>query len=165
MPGIRLHPDFHGYKLDDPRFERLLDLATQRGLVIQIGLGMEDTRLQHPLAMLPPVDPAPLFNLLSNYPKARVMLLNFWRTYRSNRVLQARLHSLPQISFDMATVERMAGTEELLASMPALRLVFGSYAPYYNFGSSLQKLHESVLTPEQLKAIRFGHAAEILKPA
>ena len=165
MPGVRLHPDFHGYKLDDPRFERLLDLATQRGLVVQIGLGMEDTRLQSPLAMLPPVDPAPLFNLLSNYAKARVVLLNFWRTYRSNRVLQARLHSLPQISFDMATVERVAGIEELLASMPALRLVFGSYAPYYNFGSSLQKLHESVLTPEQLKAVRYGHAAEILKPA
>jgi predicted TIM-barrel fold metal-dependent hydrolase len=165
MPGIRLHPDFHGYKLDDARFERLLDLATRRGLLLQIGLGMEDPRLQPPLAILPPVDPAPLFNLLPAYPRARVELLNYWRTYRNNRVLQARLNSLPQVCFDTATIERVAGIEELLAAMPSVRLVFGSYAPYYNFGSSWQKLHESILSAEQLDAIRHGHASGLLHPA
>jgi hypothetical protein len=165
MPGVRLHPDFHGYKLDDARFERLLDLATQRGLLVQIGLCMEDPRLQPPLAILPPVDPAPLFNLLPKYPRARVELLNYWRTYRNNRVLQARLNSLPQVCFDTATIERVAGIEELLAAMPSLRLAFGSYAPYYNFGSSWQKLHESVLSAEQLQVIRHGQAAVFLPPA
>ena len=165
MPGIRLHPDFHGYKMDDARFEHLLDLATQRGLLVQIGIGMEDPRLQPPLAILPPVDPAPLFNLLAKYPRARVELLNYWRTYRNNRVLQARLNSLPQVCFDTATIERMAGIEELLAAMPSLRLVFGSYAPYYNFGSSWQKLHESVLGAERLQAIRQGQATAFLPPA
>jgi predicted TIM-barrel fold metal-dependent hydrolase len=165
MSGIRLHPDFHGYKLDDGRFERLLDLATQRGLIVQIGLGMEDPRLQPPLATLPPVDPAPLFDSLPKFPKARVELLNYWRSYRNNRVLQARLNSLPQVCFDMATVERVAGIEDLLAAMPSLRLLFGSYAPYYNFGSSYQKLHESVLDPVHLAAIRHGHAEKMLQRA
>ena len=165
MPGIRLHPDFHAYTLKDPRFERLLDLATQRRLVVQIGLGMEDTRLQGPLGQVPPADPEPLVDLLPKYPAARVELLNFWRSFRANRVLQARLVQLPQVAFDLATVEVVAGLEELLHTTPSLRLLFGSYAPFYNFGSSWRKLGESILTPGQLAAIRHGHAMRLLSPA
>jgi predicted TIM-barrel fold metal-dependent hydrolase len=126
---------------------------------------MEDPRLQHPLALVPPADPTPLFNLLPRYPNARIVLLNFWRSFRTNRVLQARIGSVPQVWFDTATIERVAGIEELLTAIPSLRLLFGSYAPYYNFGSSIQKLHESPLLPAQLAAIRHGHAASLLKSA
>jgi hypothetical protein len=165
MPGIRLHPDFHGYTLKDPRFEQLLDLATRRRLIVQIGLGMEDPRLQPPLARVPPVDPEPLVGLLPKYPQARVVLLNFWRSFRTVRGLCARLNQLPQIYFDIATIESVAGIESLLDSIGSLRLLFGSYAPFYNFGSSWRKLHESVLAPEQLAAIRSGHAMKMLEPA
>ena len=139
-----------------------LDLATQRRMVVQIGLGMDDPRLQHPLGKVPPVDPKPLVDLLPKYPQARIVLLNFWRASRNNRALQIRLQSLPQISFDIATIETVAGIESLLLSLSSLRLLFGSYAPMYNFGSSWRKLRESVLTPAQLAAIQRGHAAKIL---
>lgn len=165
MKGIRLHPDFHGYALNDPRFERLLDLATQRRMVVQIGLGMEDPRLQAPLGKVPPANPAPLADVLPKYAQAKVVLLNFWRTYRNNRVLQVRLNSLPQVCFDLATMEMMAGIEEALQEVPGLRLVFGSYAPFYNFGSSWRKLEESMLSPEVLAAIRHGEARRMIEAA
>ncbi len=165
MPGIRLHPDFHGYTLEDARFNRLMELATERGLVVQICLGMEDPRTQSPAARPDAAHPGPLGDLLPKMPKARVVLLNFFRSFEYNRVLVVRLSSLPQVSFDLATSDGLDGIHLLLQSTPKIRLLFGSYAPFYNFDSSRLKLQESVLTTEQLAAIRHGNAEAILRPA
>ena len=36
MPGIRLHPNYHGYRIDEPLFAELLDRALDYRLVIQL---------------------------------------------------------------------------------------------------------------------------------
>jgi uncharacterized protein len=165
MPGIRLHPDFHGYAMDDPLFVRLMEMATERGLIVQIALGMEDPRTQPPSARFAPPHPGALADLLPKLPKAKVVLLNFFRSFEYNRVLLVRLSSLPQVSFDMAMVEGVAGVERLLGSVGSIRLLFGSYAPFYNFDSARLKMQESSLAAEQLAAIRHGNASALLQPA
>lgn len=64
MPGIRLHPAYHGYKLDDPALVELLDLAEQRGLLVQLAVRMDDTRTQHRLMQIADVDTKPLAGLV-----------------------------------------------------------------------------------------------------
>jgi predicted TIM-barrel fold metal-dependent hydrolase len=165
MPGIRLHPDFHQYSLDDPRFNRLMELATTRRLIVQIALGMEDPRTRPPNAMFSTPHPGPLADLLPKMPGARVVLLNFFREFGYNRVLLVRLNGLPQVNFDMATVEGVDAVKEVLDSVGSIRLLFGSYAPYYNFDSSRLKLQESELSAGQLAAIRHGNASALMQPA
>jgi predicted TIM-barrel fold metal-dependent hydrolase len=165
MPGIRLHPDFHGYRLDDPRFARLMESATARGLVVQIALGMEDPRTQPASATFDAPHPGPLADLLPAMPKAKVVLLNFFRAFGYNRILLIRMSSLPQVSFDMAMVEGIDAVGDVLKSVRSIRLLFGSYAPYYNFDSSRLKLQESELSGDQLAAIRHGNAAALLQTA
>ncbi|MFT4690037.1 MAG: amidohydrolase family protein [Verrucomicrobiia bacterium] len=159
MPGIRLYPNFHGYELSDPKFERLLREASQRRMFVQIAVMMEEERTQHPLVQLPHVNTAPLPALLKRIPDARVMLQNCFRSVRGGLLLQ--LLATKRVWFDISTVEGMAGIKRMLTTIPDSRLVFGTHAPLYIPESALLKLQESELTDAQLEAIRYTSAASV----
>jgi predicted TIM-barrel fold metal-dependent hydrolase len=160
MPGIRLHPNYQGYKLDEPVFAKLLDVARERGLIVQLVVTMEDERTQHPLMRAPHVDVAPLVALLVSRPDSRIVLLN-WSRGVSGAPL-AKLSAAPQVHFDIATLEGVGGVANLLKQVPADRVVFGSYAPFFYFESALLKLKESALSESQLSAIRADNARRLL---
>jgi len=156
MPGIRLNPNYHGYSLDDPKFAKLLDLATQRKLIVQLVVTLQDERTQHPLIRLPHVNLKPLPDLLKNRPDARMVLLNWPRGLTNDQ--PPKLAAAGQVFFDIAMVESVSGVANLLERLPADRVVFGSYSPCFYFESALLKLKESVLTDAQLAAIRTNNA-------
>ncbi len=158
MPGIRLHPNYHGYKLDDPVFARLLALAAKRKLLVQLAVVMEDERTLHPLMQVPPVDTAPLVDLLKKTPGLRLQLLNAFRTLRGEPLLRL---AAAGAHFEIAMLDGVGGVASLLKQLPAGRLFFGSHAPLFYFESAVLKLKESLLTPEQDRALRSGNALRL----
>ena len=160
MPGIRLHPNYHGYALDDPSFANLLAQAARRDLIVQITVKMEDERTQHPLVRVPAVDIAPLDGLLARQPKARVVLLNALGD-RQGEPLK-RLAASGAAAFDIAMLEGVGGIEKLLPHVGLDRVVFGSHAPFFVLDSALLKLRESALSDEQSRAIAEGNARRLL---
>jgi predicted TIM-barrel fold metal-dependent hydrolase len=160
MPGVRLYPNYHGYKLDDPLFARLLDRASKAGLLVQIAVSMEDERTQHPLVRVPPVDCAPLVDLLAGLPAARVMLLNAVRGPRAGPA--SLLARTPGVSFDIATLETTGGVATLLGHLPAERIVFGTHAPFNYPEAAVLKMTESSLEESVSKQISSGNASRLL---
>jgi len=161
MPGIRLHPNYHGYKLSDAVFGKLLELAAERQMLVQIALRMEDPRTQHPLLVVPDVDAAPLAALVAKLPNLRVQLLNAPIVLRPD-VLD-KLIAAGNVSIEIATVEGVEGITRLLAHCPLERVLFGSYFPFFAWESAELKLKESPLAEAQRMAITRDNAATLVK--
>lgn len=166
-PGIRLYPSFHNYKLDRPEVARLLELATRRGLLVQITIEMEDERVHHPIVTVPPVDAAPLAAVLKQLPQARVQLLN------GVTALQRAGSALAQengVVFDIANFEGTGAVGRLIegkhwsirTQVPAARLLFGSHAPFFPCEAALLRLFESPLEKDQLLPIMRDNAQKLL---
>jgi predicted TIM-barrel fold metal-dependent hydrolase len=173
MPGIRLHPNYHGYKLDHPAFARLLKLATERHLLVALSVIMEDERVMHPLIRVPPVNFDPLPALVTQTSGLRLILLNAlsgWpppggkgKDQPGSRgdALKTLLRS-GEVYVEIAMLERLGGVANLLNEVPHARVIFGSHAPFFYFESALLKLKESALSADQLKALQQENARRLL---
>ncbi|HUG92954.1 MAG TPA: amidohydrolase family protein [Planctomycetaceae bacterium] len=169
MPGLRLYPAYHGYTLDRPEFARLLSLAVERGLVVQIAIRMEDERVHHPALDAPLVDASPLPDVLKKVPRARVQLINCDTALRGGHV--PALIGETSATFDIAGVEANGGVGRLIEgthpyyrmAVPVERLLFGSHAPFFPCESALLKLFESPLSREQLEPLMHANAGRLLE--
>lgn len=158
MKAVRLHPNYHGYTLDEPVFAELLEAATAKKLLVQIVAQMEDERTQHPLVQVQPVNLKPLAAVLKRLPEARVMVLN------ANRAMSMTALAGTKVWLDIAMLEGVGGVENLLKDWPLDRVVFGSFAPFFYWESARLKLQESELSQAQLAAITNGSASAFASP-
>jgi hypothetical protein len=152
MPGIRLHPNYHGYALKDPVAVEVLAAAAKRKLAVQIVVAMEDDRTQHRLVRVPPVDPAPLEKVLTSMPGLKVMILN-----GGNRTPVLRNAYL-----DFAMREGPYAVTSLLSSVGAHHVVLGSHAPLFYIESAVLKLKEAGLTEQQTRDIGEANSRSFL---
>jgi len=162
MPGIRLHPNYHGYTLDDPAAGELLALAAGKNLLVQIAISMEDIRTQSPLMVVHPVDPGPLADFLKRMPNLRVDLLNagYHGGVYTNHL--AEIMKLDNVFLDFACQESVGGVAKLMAQSSPKRVVFGSHYPFFYFESSFLKVWEARLPADQTQAVLEDNARALL---
>ncbi len=160
MPGIRLHPNFHGYAIDDPRLKQLLEDAQQRGLIVQLAVCMDDTRVQHHLMQVEDVDVEPLPAVLQEVPNLRFILVNALRVVMQPTL--GRIVKAGNVHVEISMLEGIGGLSQLLKTIPLERIHFGSHLPLFNLESAILKLDESPLTEEQLSAITYGNAKRLV---
>ncbi len=159
MHAVRLHPNYHSYKLDSPVCDELFRWAAEHKLIIQIALNMQDSRTQHPLVRVPPVDPAPLAALVARHPEVPVIVMNDQRQLRGDAA--SRLAEAGRVYFEISHAEQVGALEKLVAQLPFERLLFGSHFPFFNLEAALLKFRESQLGGLITQAIQRANAERL----
>src|SRR5262245_42152191 len=172
MPVIRLYPSYHNYTLQRPEVARLLHLAQERGLMVQVVVRMEDPRVQLPVTRTPAADVTGLPELLAALPNLKVQLLNAFNATEPLRgQVGRRLIEQTRVTIDFSHVEGQGGLGKLIAGdreggrppLPVERIFFGSHAPYFPCESAVSKLFESPLSRPDLEKVMHGNAERFLK--
>jgi predicted TIM-barrel fold metal-dependent hydrolase len=159
MPGIRLFPNLHGYSLDHPMFVRLLSLAAEAGVLVQLVVTLEDVRTQPEEIVSPDVDLGPLPEAMGKAPGAKVQLLNL-----RPRISQlTTLAEVPGLFFDTARVDGTDGIASLLEKTAPDRVIFGSHSPLLIPEAAQIRVHEAALDPDSLLSILRGNASKLMK--
>ncbi len=165
MPGVRLHPNYHNYTLQDPSFVRVMQLAAERGLLVQIVIWMEDERCQVPLLRVPPVDVSPLPAILERIPGVKAQVLNAFSSIGRAQEPIPQFRSSTRVAFDFARLDGLMDLRNLTAAVGLERVVFGSHSPLFYFESAELKVLEAALSDEQSTAVFRGNAHRLLSPA
>jgi predicted TIM-barrel fold metal-dependent hydrolase len=159
MPGVRLHPNYHGYALDHPDFAKTLKSAADKGMIVQLAVLMEDERMMHALLRVPPVDLSPLAAIVEQTPGLRLVLLNALKGPRNGNFL--RLLNSGNVYCEIAMLEGAAALEQLISEIPPEKILFGSHAPSLYFESALLKLQESRLAVPHRRSILHESARRL----
>lgn len=160
MPGVRLHPNYHGYSLADPQFMQVLQHATKAGLLVQLVVKMEDERTQHPLMPVPPVDLAALPDVLARVPKVKLQLLNATLDPRTEALVPILRSGA--VSLDFAMLESVGCVGRLVERAGVERVLFGSFFPLFPVESAILKIQESALAEDVTAKIHRGNAEALL---
>jgi predicted TIM-barrel fold metal-dependent hydrolase len=160
MPGIRVHPGYQHYTLDDPDFAELLRRAAAHQLIVQVVCWMEDERRHNPQMIVPTVDASPLPDLVADIAGLHVVMLNTFLNPEAS--IFGKLAKVDRISMDIALIELIAGLGVLLERVALDRIMFGSYMPCFYLEANLLKFAESNIPERQARAIRYENARRLL---
>ena len=124
---------------------------------------MEDVRTQPPLLRVPPVDIAPLAEVVKSTPGLRLELVNCTSNISKERYRAAL--SAGDVYAEISMVEGIAGVGRLVHEIPLPRMLFGSYYPFFYFESALLKVQESGLDEAAQKALCEDNARRLMGAA
>jgi predicted TIM-barrel fold metal-dependent hydrolase len=161
MRGIRLHPTYHGYTLDDPRFTRLLEIATKLGLFVQLVVQMTNERQRHLTPRDAQVNLAPLLEVAPRMPDLRLVISNL--APLADDLLKP-LATQTHTYWELPRTAEVPALRRLIGLVSADRIVLGSSAPLSNDVENGIMPQSLGMTAEQLNAIRSGNTERILAP-
>ena len=159
--GIKLHPDFQSFWLDDPRLLPIFE-AAQKDFVFEIHIGDRTTPDKNPSC------PYKLASIMSQFPDMRVIAAHFGGYRMWSHALEVFSGStFENLWFDTSSTTPFATPElahRLLNSFPRERILFGTDWPLYDPVEELQRLQTlGGLSDSEMEVI-MSNASALLAP-
>jgi len=156
--GIKLHPYYQQFTVDEPRLEPVYQALAECGLVLLLHCGFDISFPRDRVA-----DPVRLRRVVERFPNLRLVAahLGAWRDWDE---VERHLVGQP-VYFDISTsfefMDR-AQAERILRRHPADRLLFGSDSPWMDQQRTIENLRTFGLGREIEAQVLGGNAATLL---
>ncbi|MBR4611813.1 MAG: amidohydrolase family protein [Kiritimatiellae bacterium] len=156
--GVKLHPYFQRFILDDPHVLDYFRAVRDAGLFVEVHDGFD---IGFPFDDF--CGPRRILNVIENVPGLRFMVTHFggWLAWEeASRILIGQPIDI-EISMAIGFCEP-AKIKEMLLRHPEDRLYFGSDWPWSDYDVTLPFLEECGLPPSRMAALMGGNAARWL---
>lgn len=171
MKGVRLFPNYHGYKVNSQEARRVVSACAERNLAVFIPQRIEDHRQRHWMdSAADPLSLSEIAALISEVPDATVVITNARGLSRSP-LMRADLRggswyvdlSLAEVHYVLHhSAERMTELARFIEDGGADHLVFGTHLPFSYAGAAMVKRRVLPVDDEALEAISHRRALKIL---
>jgi predicted TIM-barrel fold metal-dependent hydrolase len=154
--GIRLYPQYHGYRLSDRCCDEACDACAEKGLPVTLLQRQEDYRQSHWKVDARDLLLDDIAALASRHPKTRFILME-GAGYPDSRLVREAA-SLPAncwIEVSRLSVFMDKELPRLLAALGAGRLLFGTGMPLKLAGPALLRM-QHLAAPESDKRLVYG---------
>lgn len=158
LKGIKIHPAYQEVYMDDIRYLRILDAATEQGLIISVHAGV-DIGLPEPVyAAVEKI----LHAVRETKPEKLVLAhLGGWKEWDAVEELIV----LENVYLDTAFLEDYISDEQLLRIIRrhgAERILFGTDCPWSGQRDSIERIRKLPLLEEEQELIFSGNAEKLL---
>ena len=152
IAGFRLHPAYHGYRLDSSEAIEVAREVGETGQPLFIATFVEEERFQSPAFAATPVPAGQILTLLEAAPQTTIVLNNL--TPEEATWLEEQNPSLPNVLFEINAMDKPGdGLAALVRRFGARRLVFGSQAPFLYPEAALALVLTSSLSAAAIQAV------------
>ena len=171
MKGIRLFPGYHDYPANGPVAIDLVKACAAAGLPVFIPHRMEDSRQHHRMDSHGSVDLNALADLVAAVPEATLVIPNarplarspLWRREELRELNWYVDLSLAEIHYGLhKDLKNKRDLADMIEEGGAGHLLFGTHLPISYAGPALVKRALLPVDAEELEAISYKRAAEIL---
>ena len=164
MRGVKLHPNYHDYKLDEENAAALLSATSKRDLPVSVSIRVEDERQHHWLMKVPGVSMIEVAEAVKAFPKVS-FVLNYIHFSEATNLINT-LPKYDNFYIDVTAHYMMGsfsrGVGKVIERIGAEKVIFGSGMPLRSPQVALNKINTTELGEEEMELILYRNAARLL---
>lgn len=156
--GVKLHPYYQGFDLDEPRLFPLYGRIEALGLVLLMHTGYDLA-----FARFPRADPARVLTVIERFPGLKIITTHFggWEDWERVEELLVGRRLYMDVSHCQGEIDDEQARRILLAHPPEY-LLFGSDAPWSDPGGTREWIRRLLPDQRRLEALFHDNAVRLL---